>query len=729
MFDRLFRKNKEAQPEYFVALKLDESTVSACIFTTNRGVVTICGKAHESFTGDFNDAITTTDHAISKAAGEIDLSTIKKAVFGFPPYYLQHDKIAENVLPHLKKLTHELELVPSGFVVVSEAINFLLEKQNGGPQTNILVGVSKNNIIVSLFKGGKLLNQTVTQVTDRVVDTVEGVLATYSDIDIFPTKIILYGSENIESIHNQFVNYSWQNNQKFLHFPKIEILTNDFCMQAVVEAASSELSASLNFSENTTSPVNSTPTTTKVAAADLGFTQESTQEPVPQSPETHSVVNNSGKPEKKSFKLPSFHFSLPFKKKINNDSEEQNQPVVDNRSGDVQSMFSGFNKINVKTRLAGVGIILALVLLGSGYYVASYTVPKATVTLVVDPKVMGRQKEVGVNPDLLTPSEETNEIPGRSIETEVSGSETIGTTGTKLVGDPSKGTVTIYNKTAEERTFEQGLALTAGSLIFETDEEIIVPGASENVDGLTYGKASIGITAAEIGAEGNLEGQTEFTVEDFSNSSYTARNDEVLAGGTSREVSVVSAEDHEALLNGLHEELKNQAVSDLSTSLISSEHLLEQSLTSTAISRKYSSEVGSEAQELTLTLSESFRGLVYKDDDFTRLMEKSLLADIPDGYEFIPDETVLGVSDATIDKETNTVRFNADFKAKLFPKVNTDKIKSDIKGVSIDKLDSYMRTVSHVVGYDVNIESPFSLFQSRIPPRTENIIIVVEARD
>lgn len=703
MFERLFRKKKQQEAEYFVAIKLDESSVSASVFTLVDGKTVTYGKGYEDFSGDWENAINATDHVVSKAAGEINLSTIKKAVFGFPPYYLEDDKISQTILPQLKKLTSELELNPSGFVVLPEAVNFMLEKRDGGPPTNILVGLSKNHLVVSLFRGGKIIRQTVVQITDRVPDTVDSILSQYSDIDIFPTRIILYGSLSLENFHNQFMNYSWQKNPKFLHFPKVETLDNDFCLEGVVEAAASELSTSFVLDspqKPDSSQIFNDNEGKQVSPSDLGFVSE----PIVNIPTSSNLEN------KKKFHLPSLSFSLP------------SGPALPN-----------FSKINLKTKMAMAVVIIAFVLIGGGYYIASYTLPVATITLVVDPKVMGSQKEVAVNPDLLTPSEGTSEIPGTSIETEVSGSRTTQTTGTKLVGDPAKGTITIYNKTAEERTFEKGTNLSSGSLKFTTDDVVTVPGASETLEGdelkPTYGKATIAITASKIGAEGNLAAQTEFTVEEFSNTSYTARNVEALAGGTSREISIVSAKDQENLMSQLHEELKAQVANDLAAKLQSGEHFLNESLTSTVTSRKFSNEVNQETKELTLTLTESFKGLIYKDADFTTLMEKTLFSNIPDGYEFKPNETVLGVSNAQIDKSTTKVRFTADFEAKLFPKINSDKIKNDIVGVSLTKLESYMKTVKNVAGYEVDIQSPLSLFNSKIPPRIENIEIKIESRE
>ncbi|MBI2029341.1 hypothetical protein HYT02_02915 [Candidatus Gottesmanbacteria bacterium] len=711
MFEGIFRKKKQQVAEYFVAIKLDESSVSASVFTVVDGKTVTYGKGYEDFTGDWENAINATDHVVSKAAGEINLTTIKKAVFGFPPYYLENEKISQIILPQLKKLTSELELTPSGFVVLPEAVNFMLEKRDGGPPTNILVGVSKNHLVVSLFRGGKIVKQTVTQITDRVADTVDSILAQYSDIDIFPTRIILYSTLPLENIHSQFVNYSWQKNPKFLHFPKVELLDNDFCLEAVVEAAASELSTSFS--------LESIPETTndgqgkQVSPSDLGFVSEPTS-------------TNITTP-------PSLSFSLPF----SNSQQKNNIPkpqVEDNNVPQKPRVaLPNFSKINLKTKMAAIAVVIAFVFIGGVYYAASYTLPTATITLVVDPKVMGSQKEVGVNSDLLTPSNETNEIPGTNIGTEVSGSRTTQTTGTKLVGDSAKGTITIYNKTSSERTFEKGTNLTSGSLSFTADDVVTVPGASETLDGdelkPTYGKATIGITASKIGAEGNLAAQTEFTVEEFSNTSYTARNVEALAGGTSREISIVSAKDQENLMNQLHDELKNQAANDLIAKLQSGEHLLNESLIGTVTSRKFSNEVGEETKELTLTLTESFKGLVYKDADFTTLMEKTLLTNIPEGYEFKPNETVLGVSDAVIDKSTNKVRFTADFEARLFPKVNSDKIKSDVAGVSLDKLESYMKTVKNVAGYEIDVDSPLSLFDSKVPARVENIEITIQSRE
>ena len=72
-------------------------------------------------------------------------------------------------------------------------------------------------------------------------------------------------------------------------------------------------------------------------------------------------------------------------------------------------------------------------------------------------------------------------------------------TGKKKIGDPSKGTVTLYNKTTTARSLKKGTILTAKSLQFTLDTDTSVASASESIGSITFGKISTAVTAVDIG--------------------------------------------------------------------------------------------------------------------------------------------------------------------------------------------------------------------------------------
>lgn len=703
MFTDFFHKKAESV-EYFVALQIGASSVGAAVFTTKEGKAHIVGSSSEAYSGSWDELISATDSAITKAAHSIHLSDIKKAVFGFPPTFLEGDKIKKDKLPNLKKLTTELELTPSGFVVIPEAINFFLEEKEGGPQTVVLVGVSKQELIVSLFRGGKLFGQAVVARSEQITKDFEKAFNSFTNVEIFPSKILLYDGVDIDKIKEELLKYPWADNSKFIHFPKIETLSAEFCLLSVASSAASELSKAIVGDEENTKTLSletkssddiNAKTAKKVDASDLGFIKE--EDELEKEEENFQVIDS---PKRKGFRLTLPHISLPTIPKL---------------------VFFGRSKLLI------LGIVILGLLFFAGYTFASYSLPKATITLIVDPKLFEQEKAVSISPDIVTPSQATGEIPGKQLETQVALSKTVPATGKKLVGEEAKGTVTIYNKTTSSRTFDKGTKISAKNLTFTLDNNIEVPPASETLDGLTYGKAGVSATAAKIGAEGNVTSQTEFVIEDFSTSSYLARNDQAFTGGTSREVNAVSAKDQDDLLNQLTQELKTKAQADLLQKLVNGEKLLNESIVGEVVSRKFSHEAGAETKEVTLTLELKYKALIYQENDFTQLMEKIVQENIPEGFEFVPKETSVDVSSTQASEDQN-FRFNARFSARLFPKLDIESIKKEVTGLSLQDLDSYIKQLNAVVGYEIDFDSPFSFFTSKTPRLSKNISIEVKPR-
>lgn len=721
MFNTFFQKPKKPS-DYFVALNINEDLIGAAIFTTENGKAKILGTSLHKYPGGWEELIEITDLAVSKAAGDLDLSSVKKVVFGFASTFLEGDKINKEILPHLKKLTQQLELVPSGFVATPEAINFHLEEHEGGPQTIILIGVTSKKLTLSLFRGGKLSEQTIIERSDDINRDLEKGLEEFKEIEIFPSKILLYDGGDLEDVKDELLKYPWQSNNKFLHFPKIDIISSETVLISIVDAVASELHKDMETAvkEETSevvSPEKEEVTLKQVVASDLGFIQE--KNPILSSKDLHEETE--GVPKKAGFKFSFPKISLPWFRSDKKDEVEEYERKP------TKLKLPQFKFARGKTKII-ILISLIICLLAGGYIFASYQLPHVTVTLIVDPKEFDQEKEVAINPDISTPNETALEIPGKFLEASVSATKTIATTGKKIIGDPAKGSVTIYNKTTNSRIFEKGTKITAKNLSFTLDNNVDVPAASESGEGLSYGKAKIGVTASKIGPEGNLASQTEFTIADFSTSSYSGRNDQTFSGGTSREVSAASARDLEDLANQLTTQLKEQAIKNLKEKLVSGEKLLEQSLTSEILSRKYSHEADQETKELTLTMTAKYKGLLYLDKDFSALMEKIVLANIPSGYEYKPEASEVNISEALNTTDSQEYRFKAKFTAKLYPKIDAEKVQKDITGLSIEKFKSYAKTIQYVVGYEIDFRSPFSLFENSLPKMSKNITIKIKGR-
>jgi hypothetical protein len=102
--------------------------------------------------------------------------------------------------------------------------------------------------------------------------------------------------------------------------------------------------------------------------------------------------------------------------------------------------------------------------------------------------------------------------------------------------------VTIYNKTTQDKTLATGTVLAASGKQFLLNKTVTVPAATVDVatDPITLKTTNVttpgtvdgAVTAADIGEDYNLAAKTTFKVGSFDDSSFTARNDEAMSGGT-----------------------------------------------------------------------------------------------------------------------------------------------------------------------------------------------------
>ncbi len=67
------------------------------------------------------------------------------------------------------------------------------------------------------------------------------------------------------------------------------------------------------------------------------------------------------------------------------------------------------------------------------------------------------------------------------------------------------------------------------------------------------------MTAEKFGVEYNVEDNKDWTIDGYSQSSYSAHNDRAFSGGTTREIQVFSEDDQNSLLSRLTKSLEQKA--------------------------------------------------------------------------------------------------------------------------------------------------------------------------
>src|SRR3989344_3902225 len=243
---------KKEKSEYFLSLILRNEKAKAVVFEKIGTTIKYLNEAEEEFTNTIEDASTeeflsSLDKAITSAEEVLpkDIET-HKTIFGLKEAWVEDNKIKKEYLEKLKKAGDELSLDPIGFLVFTESVVNLIQKDEGAPVTAILIDVGKKYLSVSLIRAGKIMEVRSSEIHESASYTVDTVLKHFQIPEVMPARIILMDSEEDE-LTQEFMNHKWSKSLPFLHIPQILSLPQDSDVKAVLLGAATQMGTELIF--------------------------------------------------------------------------------------------------------------------------------------------------------------------------------------------------------------------------------------------------------------------------------------------------------------------------------------------------------------------------------------------------------------------------------------------------------------------------------------------------
>lgn len=640
-----FLKKPKPTPsrEYFFALEISHGIVKSAVWSViNAKTQVLSTGIHVQWDDESADSlIAAADQSLTDSTSKLDASgkiNPEKVILGLPPDWIESDKISPIRLQLVKTLSAKLSLKPVGYVVTPESAVKYLHATEGVPPTAILLGFWPHFVEVTLSRLGKIAgSHEVARSNDLAQDVVEG-LTRFTGVDLLPSRMLLYDSGvDLEDIKQQLLAHPWQAPQTrlpFLHFPKIEVLPSDFTIRATALAGGTEVAKAIGILVETAPPP-------PEPEPDLGFVPTDQVESLPK-PEP--VVEQAAPllAPKRKFTLP--HIPMP--------------------------------KFNL--------LILPIVLIVLGALATGFWfLPKATIKLHLEPKTLSTQFDLVANA--------TNSTP---LDAAVSDSKSVSATGSKLVGDKATGSVTISNALDSVKNFPAGTVLSSpAGLSFVLDSAVSVASASGSAGNLLVGKATVKVTAAQIGGDSNLTAGTVFRVGTFALTQISAQNEAAFSGGSSRTAVAVSKDDVAKLRSDLTSALKDTAKSQLTDKTPSDHTLLPETLEYQTVSEKFDHKEGDIADSLSLSLSLKATALALSQAHLQSLVDEKLTSQIPQGYEFSGSPQY----SFTVDKAS----LSAQATVNLLPKFDPARIVSAVKGKSAAAAQAYLTTLTGVSGADI----------------------------
>ena len=707
---------RKESKEYFLTLGIEENFIRAAVIELFHGKAKILGIGKSEFSEEKNES-EACDIAITMAekASGADLLT-EKVIFALPQIYLDGENVKPEYLKRLKKVTKELNLKAHGFIDYSSAISFYLENSEGSPATVILMDIARNHMTVSLVRIGKVAKNIIVQRGTSLVEDFTSALPQLQ-AEILPSRIILYDNlENTEDHKEELLKFPWHKHSIFMHTPKIEVLSNEKILTAIVEAASTSFLPA---------PPDGRPTLPEeVPDGAVEETVKETGEVIEEAAD-EIIGQNRETAVEADIKGENFGFveesTLPLETEpLKTSGRKLNLPQV--KLPELKLPGFRFPNLSIPGKsplfIAGILVLAALVFLG----ISVMNYPKATVNLIVFPL----KSEQNLEAVFATEGKSEGAITAKTLSVETEGAKKAETTGKAQIGDKATGEVTVYNKTTSAKSLSKSTVLTSGPLKFTLNDDAKVASASETSDGITFGKTGAKITAQDIGPEGNLPAQSDFKFTDLSEILATAKNSQPLSGGTSREIPSVSREDRLKMEEALMTELIAQAKQKLAGQLGAGERLLDEPVNTTVSAKKFSAEAGSEAKELTLDITVKVEVYVYNQKDLEELAKTRDIKEIPN-YRLDPDKLSIKVVEA---EKTKSGEINTSLKLTSYylPEFDSDKITLELSGKSYKEVEEHLMNVNNVAGFQIIADKSLPFFDKMLPTGAKNITLRVISR-
>lgn len=765
--------NKKIKPEYYLALLLREEKVTAVVFEEYKGLVKLVGKHEENFETSIEHAtldewLEVLDRAISNAESTLPKNVeTQKTVFGVKENWVEDAKIKKEYLLKLKKVCETLGLTPIGFLVIQEAIAHLLQKEEGVPPSAILIEVGNKNLSLSLLKAGNVIETKRTKIEDSVPETTDRLLHHFTAFDVLPSRIILFNIDDEENLSQQFIGHQWSKSLPFLHVPKTTSLPKGFDAKAVLFGAATQMGFEMldeNEERQNFSASDKFSDSVAVSRSEilLRGTSETLENKMPavaddiQNEEDFGFVRNQdvAKMEisEQSEKVETDNLDTDTKIEQKEDIvkqqvESENIKINEPKIGYKKPMWllyllTAFKivKINLtflsfvlkgaefsllpfrKTKKL-ILIFPVVFLLILGVLLFYIFIPKAKIIISVNPKVVDKNQEVTIS------TKSKSDFPKNIISAELisipeSGKLSIPTTGKKEVGEKAKGTVTIYSRFLEEKTFPKDIIVTSSNdLEFTLDNSVTLASSSGDASSQPS-TAKVSVIAKNIGKESNLPSSTKFTFGSIPSTTIVAKNDTAFSGGTKKEINVVAKEDIDKLTSDIIKELEEKAKKEISKKVTSGKSVIPIFVDKNFDKKEFSKKIGDEASDISITATISYQLVSYATNDF-ELYSKDLLKDYSN--MILIGQIKYNLENIKQGKEDISALLK--IKALYMPNIDKEKIIAQITGKQIKESEEILSKLPQVSSVDISINPKLPMLPKTLPRISKNILIEIIANE
>ncbi len=394
--------------------------------------------------------------------------------------------------------------------------------------------------------------------------------------------------------------------------------------------------------------------------------------------------------------------------------KEAGVPLARNPKGKNRPKIPNFDTFRKKLILGIAGGIALIALLIWMFVFA----PAATVIITASTSPAPVSTSVR-----LSTTEATNYADGvlkSSLQT-LQKDETISfdATGTGKVGEEASGTMTVTRTSVSSNSLSipAGTRFTASSLTFVSTEGTTLAGTTIGPGGIVQDSATVEVVAEEVGAEYNLSARSY-----QSSVGGISANGSNMAGGSSREVKVVSDADLERAFGDLIGRPTTEAKDALQAQFIGGEKLIDSSFTVERGNPASAPAAGAEAPDgkATLTVPTTYTMYGVPKTDLESYLTKTLESQLLDDTQKIYDNGFKEAEFSNFRKDGEALTTALTTSGQIGPKIDEAAVKEQVKGQRYGEVQSTLETINGVQSVDVK----FSYFWVwSVPNNTDKIEI------
>lgn len=606
--------------------------------------------------------------------------------------------------PHLaaiKALVKSMELKPLGFIEAHEAYQKYLFEQKHQSFSALVIESDTPSLSVFVYEGGALIQQSSIERKHSFLADLADVLRSLREQRELPGHMFLLPSHRPED-GVDLIECAWDPHL-FHHEPITKIVQEEELIHCLIQVFASQIAA---------------PVSERVAVTDEPKQEAVDDESLAYESQLPSDMHEPREPTERM----GFTISGESPTEASLPPESMIRPTNTHPLATILSLMKRFGStIGVYLRRVpmprsrkvafNISVITGLVLIVVSVAIMEIWFHKATIVLTLPSEKLS-----------LSQTFSNTEIPVKSNSVTKTFEVQTAATGVRDIGDPAKGSVTIYNSSlSQQKAFSKGTIIrSSNNLAFTLDSDAKVASASGDASAITSGTAKVGVTAMAIGPDSNLATGSRFTVADESSTVVIAKNESAFSGGTKRQVQVVSEKDIDAAESLVNDKAKDAVTRDVRASG-SGRVLLDSLTTYDTVTQSLSSKAGEGASSLTLKANVESKYYYIQDSDVKTVLARIFAQKKRENLSITEKQIQYRVTQAKKKGEDITLAISATGHAVL--PVREHDIAQSLITKSVRDAVQIAKTKFSAQSMEYSVEHPLPFLQGVLPVISQNITI------